>query len=536
MRKNYTFPVVIAALLTCSVLGPRPASGRYQAPAAARPAAAEGTCDAASVRKIKALNIDAMDETDRWELEKARQKLEDAKLVAQNRGCDKHPELAVSYVLLGVLEERERKPEEMSAAFTKALKIDPKVELPARVQTAKIMRLFAAVKASVAASRPEEPARPGDPRPSGPPTGFEHLPLVKWEEGATMTVKARAADDLALSKISIFFKSDSGATGRRRELAKGGGDKWTWSVSIPGTEVRGKQFSYFLVAYTAGDKEAAASGNSANMHMVQLTSAAASVPRVRDSGVENPLDGAGPRAVPRRVASGPDPALEDPDAGEPRREPRPDATVKRQRAPGPSAPPMFFASVGFGTGIGLMAGRTEVTNEVVPDTPSLGSLYGQFELGYLITQGFSLNAFARIGYLPISGDIKDPEAGGIPNTSAKGNDKDVVVLLRARYQSGRLLKAELPINLRWFAGGGLGWGIVRHLVNARHPVDGSKVIDTDRSTGFVPNVFGGVSLCVVRSCQVNVQLEVNYLATFTLDTDLNTPFHLDFTLGAAFAF
>lgn len=197
--------------------------------------------------------------------------------------------------------------------------------------------------------------------------------------------------------------------------------------------------------------------------------------------------------------------------------------------------PVFFASLGLGTGIGLMAGRTEITGEDVPSEASLGSLFGQLELGYLITRRFSINVLGRFGYLFISDEVKDPRGSGI-DRDPKGNDKDVLVLIRARYQSGKLLRADLPINLRWYVGGGAGWGILRHLVSGKHPVTGASVLDTDRSTGFVPNVFGGVSMCVVRSCQVSVHVEVNYLATFTSDTDKNTPFHMDFSLGANFSF
>ena len=114
-------------------------------------------------------------------------------------------------------------------------------------------------------------------------------------------------------------------------------------------------------------------------------------------------------------------------------------------------------------------------------------------------------------------------------------------LLRVRWQSQRLLRADLPINLRWYVGGGVGYGIIRHLVNGRlgdpvTPGATKSVLDTDKSVGIVPNVFAGVSLCVIQSCAVNVHFELNYLAAFWSDTDLNTPFHLDFSLGANFMF
>jgi hypothetical protein len=89
-------------------------------------------------------------------------------------------------------------------------------------------------------------------------------------------------------------------------------------------------------------------------------------------------------------------------------------------------------------------------------------------------------------------------------------------------------------------GGGLGYGVIRHMVSGKLKLkttdDTISVLDTDKSTGIVPNVFAGISMCVIRSCAVAVHFEVNYLAAFWEDTDLNTPFHLDFSLGANFMF
>ncbi len=500
------------------------------------------TCDAASVRKLKKLNMDAMDENDRWDLAKARQKLEDAKLVAQSRGCLKHKQLAVTYAILGVVELRTRKQDAMKAAWTKALQIDPAVKLPRRVQSGKVNRLFAWVKSQVkpiAPTRRAAPVAAGQPAlPTGPPKGFEHFPLVKWEEGKTLTLFVRAATNLAVQRVSLFLTTDSGTT-KRLEFIQGGGDKWTWKLVVPGSLLRGKQFKYYIVAYTAGDKEVAASGNSANLNLVQLTSAAISPRRRAGSGMENPLTGGTykGRARPRRVAARVDHPLENPDERAARRRASAPTrtTVRKRRAPAKANAPIFFGAIGLGTGIGLMAGHTEITDEAVPKSPSLGSLYGQVELGYLITRNFSVDLFGRFGYLFISDAVKDPRNHDI-DRNPQGNDKDVVVLVRVRYQSHPLLRADLPVNLRWYVGGGGGWGILRHLVNGKHPVTGAAVVDTDRSTGFVPNVFGGVSLSVTRSGAISVFFEVNYLATFTSDTDLNTPFHMDFTLGANFAF
>ncbi len=507
------------------------------------PQARAQTCDAASVRKLKKLNIDAMDENDRWELDKARQKLEDAKLVAKNRGCLEHSQHALTRLLLGVIALRNRKPDLMEKEWLEALRIDPDAELPRRVQSAKVNRLFAAVKvkAKTMAPRRAAPGTPSAPRPSGPPKGFEHVPVVKWEEGKTLTLRARAAKNLSVQRVSLFLKPGGASAVQRLELSKVPGDEWTWRVEVPGSLLRGNQLQYYLVAYTADDKEVAASGNSANMHIVQLTSAAAPARR-GGSGMENPLTGGSYRRPPprrRRAAPRVGHRLESPDAPPERRRVAartPATTVRKtKRAPAASAPPLFFASLGLGTGIGLMQGRTEVVGEETPDEVSLGSFYGQVELGYLITRKFSVNLFGRFGYLFISDEVKDPRGMGI-DKNPQGNDKDVLLLIRARYQSARLLRADLPINLRWYVGGGVGWGILRHLVRASHPTEDKDVVDSDRSTGFVPNIFGGLSMCVVRSCQINVHAEVNYLATFTINTDLNTPFHMDFTLGANFAF
>ena len=529
MRSRILVPITLGVLI--GLLAWSPGEARAQ------------TCSAASVKRIKKLNFDAMDENDRWELEKAKKQLEDAKLIAQSRHCLAHPQLAVSYVLLGVVELRSRRLQAMEAAWMKALGIDAKVEIPSRVRSAKVMRYFRVVRAKFQLGARPSPRRttPGEVV-TGPPKGLDHVPLLKWEEGKTLHVTARVANNMGAQRVSLFFKTDAMTAGRRIEFVKQGADKWTWTAEIKGDLLRGKQLKYFIVAYTVGDKEVAASGNSASMHIAQLTTAAVIK---RNTGEENPLTGGAlpPRRTDGRpVGNRTEDPLEDPNSrpGDTRTPPR--AGITRRHRPGGKSTAIFFASVGMGTGIGLMQGKTEVTGEDVPGAPSLGSLYGQFELGYLITRQLSLNIFGRVGGLFISKEVKDPVKYNISTvTEAQGNDKDYAVLLRMRYQSKRLLRATLPINLMWYAGGGVGWGIIRHLVKGQIPDPSNpgtikRVFDTDKSTGFVPNVFGGVSMCVTKSCAINIYVEMNYLAAFTTDTDLNTAFHIDWTLGANFAF
>jgi hypothetical protein len=514
------------------------------------------TCDAAAAKKLKQLNRDAIDESDKMDYEKAKQKLDDAILVAQGRNCQSNAEHVNTYLLLGAMELRLQSWKAMEVAWFKALALDPSAELKNALddnrRTPQMERLFAFTKAKAKSQpRPADPPRratpPGDgavtppPDQGGPPKGMEHLPIDKWEEGKTLVVNVRVADELKAAKVSLFFRTAGSRSTKMVQLVKKGADQWTWSVSVPGSVVRGATFRYFLVAYAAGDQEVAASGNSMNMHLVTLTGAVIE-PRRRGPDAENPDEPrrVEPRRVERRRAD-----TEDMPDEVPRDRPRPRPRPKRGGS-GTSrdgSHPFLFLSVGFGTGIGLMNGSTEITNEPVPGAPSLGSIYAQIEAGYLITQRLSINAFGRFGYLPISGKVRDPRGAGYTTDGngnpvvAKGNDKDVMVLARVRYQSDKLLKAGLPINLQWYAGGGLGWGILRHLVNGKWPLDTSiRVIDTDRSAGFVPNAFGGVQLCVTRSCRINVFFELNYLMALDVNTDNNTYFHLDFTLGANFAF
>lgn len=506
-------------------------------------------CTAVSAKRIKKLNFDAMDENDRWELAKARQKLEDAKLVAQSRKCQSHPQLAITYVILGVVEQRSQKMAAMKAAWQKALSINPKVTLPKRVRSAKTIRLFSRIKSAFTPAV-RVVARPGAAPPKGPPKGFEHEPILKWEEGKTLTVAVRSANKMGIQRVSLFYKTATGTAPKRLELVKKGVDKWSWSVVIEGKIIRGKELKYYLVAYATGDKEVAASGNSASMHIIQLTSAAVVK---RRTGEENPLTGGQlRRRARRRVATRVDHALEDPD-GPVRRVTTVKKTVtvrKRRTSGGYGTKSYLFASLSAGTGIGLMSGLTEVTNEEVPGSASLGAVFTQFELGYLISQQFSINFYFRLGFMLTSESVRDPEADALRQPNCTGADcaakstrnrTDYVGLLRVRWQSKRLLRANLPINLRWYVGGGVGYGIIRHMVSGKlkfeAPSNRTKdVLDTDKSNGIVPNVFAGISLCVIKSCAVNVHFEINYLAAFWDDPDLNTLFHMDFSLGANFAF
>ncbi|MFH2007088.1 MAG: hypothetical protein ABI333_10925 [bacterium] len=249
-------------------------------------ASAQTKCGERSVLKLKRLNRDALDELDRWALAPARSKLDDAKLIAKARQCLQSPELAITYVLLGVVELRARKPAKMKAAWTAAFRIDRTVQLPKRVLSPKVLRLFRRVRATVKLKPPPRTGPRDGPRGGprdGPPTDQprgrpvakepknpEHKAPKQWKQGQRLYLTVRIPDSFKAGHVRIFYRLRGASSYQQASFVKGGADRWSWSWNIAGIHLYTSEFRYFIVIYTAKWRPLVASGNALKPHIVQL--------------------------------------------------------------------------------------------------------------------------------------------------------------------------------------------------------------------------------------------------------------------------
>ena len=244
----------------------------------APPASAKGrSCSARSVKRLKMLNRDALDELDRWNLAKAKRKLNDANLIARSRGCLKHPVHAMTYVILGVVAERNRKTAAMKKAWTQAMHIHWQVALPKRALSAKLLRLWRWVRSNTQPAerpaprpdpradprhRPRTGPRPRPRRPAAPPKAFEHENPRKWYKGQRLTLVVRAPDRMGMVSAKLYYRPKGKKRFKVKAFLRGGPDKWSWQVSIPGVYLYIPELQYFIVAYGAKNQPISASGNS----------------------------------------------------------------------------------------------------------------------------------------------------------------------------------------------------------------------------------------------------------------------------------
>ncbi len=516
----------------------RPAARQAARPTPVRAAKPAG-CSPQDAKRLRALVIRAASEYDGYDYESAKASLNDAIAIAEGKGCAKNPDALRAYLYLGVVYVAGYR--DMAAgkkAWFKALALDPSVTVPRRMATPRLLRAFAAVKAQYKVQAPARAAGPGTgpgkpaPRPLGPPKGLEHNPVTEAVEAKPLTITCRTGDELQAAKVVLYYKPSFGVSYRELAMTKAG--RWEWKADVPGKFVIGKALRYFMVVYDAQGRPVAASGNAASPHVATIKAEEASA----GTQEENPLGPGGGTERPRFVRhETPEPDQVEVPGGHKK------ARKTRRHSQGAYGPvtshvAMFRVSAGLGGGFGLLNGVTEVARkgydysvyEDLPTAMSSGSLYGQFGLGYLMNPNMVLSVVGRIGKMFISKEVLDAGAG---------NSYDWLVLLRFRYQSAALSTGLDWLGWRWFAGGGLGYGIIRHHIKAKdvQVVEGERVdvTDTDLAKGVVPDLFGGAEL-VFLDGYLNLFLEVNYLAAFSGDPDNNLYLHLDFTMGLSTQF
>ncbi len=520
----------------------RPAARPAVRPAA-RPASRPAACSPADAKRLRALVIRAASEYDGYDYESAKATLNDAIAIAEGKGCSHLPDAVRAYLYLGVVHVAGyRDMEAGKKAWFKALALNPAVTVPRRMATPRLLRAFEAVRVEFkaqapAAARPGAPGKPA-PRPKGPPKGLEHEPVTQAVEGRDLVIGCRTGDELQAVKVVLYYKPSFGVSYRELPMTKKG--RWEWNATVPGKFVIGKALRYFLVVYDAKGRPVAASGNAASPHLSTIKAEEA----VGGSREENPLERPG-AVVPRQRAVHREEttteSVEVPGARKARKSRRGGRIGGGggTGAAAPRRPAMFRFGAGVGGGFGLLNGVTEVAHdgydfdrhEDLPNALSAGSLYGQFSFGYLMTPRMVASVMGRVGKMFISQAVLDEDVG---------NQYDWLVLGRFRYQSSPMSMGLGWLGWRWFAGGGIGYGYIRHHIKAKDVLlveNGERVnvTDTDLAKGIVPNLFGGAEL-VFFDGYLNLFLEVNYLAAFSGDPDNNLYFHMDFTMGLSSEF
>lgn len=307
--------------------------------------------------KIKA----AMKAYDAFEYEAAKKLLTQAIATAKKAKLDKDPVLAKAHLNLGIVMFAVPDVEAAKASFRSAVQIDPNIQLDPAYKSPELAKLFDRTVIEVLA---EAEPRAAAPAPSGaqarlePPTGcaavrgIEHSIIHDATKGSAISVEAQVGAELAISKVSVMYRTDGQADFTELVLAKR--RDCVYAAAIPASVLKGASLSYYIVAFASGRVPAATNGSAALPHVVAITGTAVDKPAEADSAKSHTSDTSSHSV---RVA------------------------------------------VAGGAGLGYLRGTTEAGNTVTRCCVGISPVVATAEVAYLLSQKLSIGGVLRFGAL-----------------------------------------------------------------------------------------------------------------------------------------
>jgi len=385
---------------------------------------------------------------------------------------------------------------------------------------------------------------------------IEHTPRAKGLRGRGITIFCRVKDDLKAAKVVLFLEG-AGGNFAELEMKKVGVRRYVTTLTPQQTAT--PQLKYYLMVFSADNKPVAASGNSAKPHTVPMeipsetdTTSAPDKAPPKDTSDNDPTEdpGADPdktpiKTAPKDPAKKPDQVMEDDEVKNPV-EDEPDEFKKARKAltARPAwdggAMPMFYMFAGYGFSTGLVQDRTEAKRAEINTGFGTATVL-HLELGYMLDRRTAFSGVFQMGMVGVDTNLRpDDEEYQTTKNDFYFSDamrNDMRFLLRYKNLS---IPMDLGAKLRWrhYWGLGLGGGRLRHAAPAAVDEGNSvkEYADTHFSSGTMFNGYGGAQLCFTDSCGANLQFEVSYLATFSLEPGNSSYAHFDFILGFSLIF
>jgi hypothetical protein len=457
------------------------------------PGNARAECSDEARKEIYRLNQQAMEAYQNMDFDEARSLLRKAFKQAEGNDCSLDSIHAMTLMNLGILVGGGLGKKALARKFfIQALRVRPQAPLDESFATPVLKKIYRYARKRLRIVEDPEPwpkveeADPLPPDQRPPKLPLEHDPVDQAPQGRPLEIACRVGEDVSPQKVLLSYRPYKESTFKTVEMKKNG-ERWTWKGTIPAKAVWGRSLQYYIHAKTSSEQAVVTSGSLISPHVVEIVSQGGKP----DS--ENPFV--------RKKAEG--------------------------EAKGPSK---LWVQIGPAFGAGLARGQVEVIDEQggvaaqtgVPrdkiESPGMapGSLGVVAELGYFVMDDLLLSLQGRFGYIEML--TKNVEDGAVA---------DFAVLARIRYFFLDMLGGWLKL----YAGGGLGFAQIRHVVAL--DLEQGSYKDTDLSMGIAPSGFGG--LTIGNSSLVKGYIETAFLMTIWNDADLFT-FHLDFSAGVCFAF
>lgn len=390
--------------------------------------------DAATVKKIKKMARDAMENYDLMEVDDAKRLLNKAIALAKRKRMNSHPLTAQLYVHLGIIYfSGFQDVESAKVAFIDAISIDPKIKLNPAYKTGDMEKLLREAKreyggdgGSGGSDADDAPAAPvSDGVDCDEVVGIAHTLVDSADAGRDKPIKAHVSADLGANKVALYYRAQGKTDFVEVKMKKKGSCAFVGTV--PGSAMSGEVVHYYVAVYNKGGKVIAKKGSAASPNIIELLATSGAVGSAGGGGdSENPLGGSV-----RSSAGG--------DSGE-------TLTTKASYK-------SVYVSLIVGSGGGYVNGETEQARQTVSCCFAPALFHVNPEIGYRLSAKTSIGVAARIG-LPVGADLP-----GHATAAPAG----WLVVRRAFSDDGGL---ELS--------GAVGGGIVRHTV----PLAGDMGTDT----------------------------------------------------------
>jgi hypothetical protein len=522
--------------------------------------------DQAAIDKLVQMNKKALDDYDTLEWDAAKKTLLDALVAGKKAGLDNHPVMARTYVHLGAVYITGFKNRDKAIqSFSRALEIDPGIQLSKGIATTEVNEAFSTAKrerggGGEAAPPPGKkrkgpvmegsdeaaaaPARKRPPREEKSSTSDDDseekdLPVkiqaldCPNEDEAIIdrpaTLRCAVAPNLPVAKVFLLYQEPGKEEYTELEMKKS--PKGWWVGKIPKKAVTGKSVKYYFEGRNAAGKAVVRNGEleSPNFLLVMEEDAYREAKKKRDENlgedVENPLD----------VAEGP---VRQSRLGAHREDVGLDVRFGKRK---------WWIGIGAGSGFGYAKGNgLEAVNNspettVPAGTPAMcgqgsgfhdlsacfqpgGAWAGFFhlapEVGFMLTPNVALSVEGRLQYIP-----QDPK---FSHYAARGAISGLAKLMRYTKQS----------QLRFFgtvlAGGGEGFRFIvkpgSGVTDSNDPLYGVRDFkDTVKAGPVVAGVGGGLYFEATR--RASIVVEAHALAgfpTFGIVLDGNVALQINF--------
>ena len=506
--------------------------------------------DQAAVDKIVQMNKRALDDYDTLDWDAAKRILLDALVAGKKAGLDNHPVMGRTYIHLGAVYITGFKDRQKGLqSFSRALEIDPTIQLSKGIETAEVTATFAEAQrnarggggASSGGGGDDDNAPPppkkkrrgpvmeGDassddhPKPKKRhPSGDEepdlpaHIGALDCPEpdeaiiDKPLTVRCVVAPNLPVASVYLMYRAPDKEEYNEVLMTKS--PKGWLQAKIPKKAVTGKSIQFYFEGRNAAGKPVVANGgsDSPNIVLVVEEEAKGEVSAAPHDEDENPLEDNEGNQRPRLHLGHVDKEREGLDTRYGKRK--------------------WWIGIGIGTGYGYAKGNGfEAVNRSNPND-QFHSLQSQFtpglafagigqlepEIGYAFSPGMALAVTGRLQYTAPAAKYADFTYKGAIGVMAK------------------LLFYTKQSQLRFYLGPLLGGGNFRFL---GYPDTGatngySDFKDTIVAGPLLVGAAGG--LYYEASKSVSLVLEINEIAglpTFGLVTDVN--FALQFNIYSA---